>query len=330
LQQDLRVSVINLTRHRRPDGEGAYFPGSPWQVLSRIASLRPDLLHIHCGGSLTRELLGLFIAAGWWPATKSVLTFHSGGYPTSESGQRARPGSWPGIALRQLDHLIAVNGAIREVFLRYGVPRERTSVIEPHSGVSRNGRAELPPLVERFAATHQPLLVTVGLLETEYNLPLQMEALRAVRTQQPAAGLVIVGSGSLDASLRGDVAAFAEAPHVLLCGDLPHEVTLSLIQRAALLLRTTSYDGDSIAVREALQLGTPVLASDNGMRPPGVFLLSELAAPALAREVLRLVAPPAGRRFQLGVSESLGDENLRRVLEVYRRLLPDHASTPGS
>ena len=58
----------------------------------------------------------------------------------------------------------------------------------------------------------------------------------------------------------------------MLCGDVPHELTLHAITRAAALLRTTRYDGDSIAVREAIAAGTPVVATDNGMRPAGTEL----------------------------------------------------------
>ena len=38
------------------------------------------------------------------------------------------------------------------------------------------------------------------------------------------------------------------------------------MSRITIFLRTTLYDGDSISVREALHLGVPVIASDNGMR----------------------------------------------------------------
>ena len=60
--------------------------------------------------------------------------------------------------------------------------------------------------------------------------------------------------------------------HILLAGDVPHDVTLRAIEQSDALLRTTLYDGDSICVREALHLGTPVIATDNGMRPLGCDL----------------------------------------------------------
>ncbi|MCV4567241.1 hypothetical protein OFB72_32285, partial [Escherichia coli] len=57
-------------------------------------------------------------------------------------------------------------------------------------------------------------------------------------------------------------------------GDLPHVITLQMISSANVLLRTTRFDGDAISVREALFLGTPVIATDNGMRPEGVITIT--------------------------------------------------------
>jgi len=103
----------------------------------------------------------------------------------------------------------------------------------------------------------------------------------------------------------------------LLCGDVPHPVTLRAIAESDVLLRTTWYDGDSISVREALHLGTPVIATDNGKRPEGVDLIprADLAALRLAID-RRLTAPVAL------VAKSGGDEgSLQATLSLYRELM---------
>src|SRR5262249_42539427 len=154
--------------------------------------------------------------------------------------------------------------------------------IYPHSlpAMSQDS-AVLPADLESFFAGHEPVLITVGLLEPEYDLPLQIESMGQIRERFPRAGLIIVGSGSLEAELRTQIQASPHGSHVLLCGDVPHASTLQAIARSAALLRTTLYDGDSVAVREALHLATPVIATDNGMRPEGVRLIPIHNADAL-------------------------------------------------
>jgi glycosyltransferase involved in cell wall biosynthesis len=224
-----------------------------------------------------------------------ALTFHSGGYPSGKAGREAHPRSLRGFILRRLDALIAVNPEIGVLFRRLGVPAARIHLICPYTPVSVPGDDALPENIRTFRQTHTPLITTVGLLEPEYDLPLQIRALAKVRRARPKAGLVIIGSGSLESELRRMIAEEPEGRHVLLCGDVPHAHTLRVIQASDVFLRTTHYDGDSVSVREALQLGVPVIATDNGMRPPGIHLLQRPDADTLTDmidTVLRQPPPP--------------------------------------
>jgi glycosyltransferase involved in cell wall biosynthesis len=62
------------------------------------------------------------------------------------------------------------------------------------------------------------------------------------------------------------------------------------MRNADVMLRTTLFDGDAISVHEALYLGTPVIATDNGMHPEGVRLILNADRNALVREILAVLA----------------------------------------
>ena len=66
--------------------------------------------------------------------------------------------------------------------------------------------ASLPHTLQAFYDSHDPVLVTVGLLEPEYDLELQIDCMESIRRQFPNAGLVIIGSGSLEEPLRNRIA----------------------------------------------------------------------------------------------------------------------------
>jgi glycogen(starch) synthase len=156
------------------------------------------------------------------------------------------------------------------------------------------------------------------LLEPEYDLPLQIEAIGHVRKKFSRTGLIIIGSGSLESDLRNRIAAQPYAEHILLTGDVPHTATMQAIRQAQLMLRTTLYDGDAVSVREAIHLGTPVIATDNGMRPAGVRLVTRSSLPRLLQAIERqlLTDPPSQR------PSSVADEtNLQKVLDLYQDLL---------
>ena len=91
LKHGVPCSVINITRHRRPNADEVYYPKSPAQLLRLLARLRYDVIHLHFGGMLTNRILALSLACTSRPGAKSVMTFHSGGYPSTPEGRVAGP-----------------------------------------------------------------------------------------------------------------------------------------------------------------------------------------------------------------------------------------------
>lgn len=313
----MAAPVINLTRHRRRDADDVYYPQSGRQVLTLLREIPADIIHIHIGGLLSGRLLALCAICAMLPRRRVVLTFHSGGYPSKVAGDCPRRWSLRGIVFRRLDAIIAVNAEIGALFARLGVSPSRIHEICPYSPVSVEEDLALTEPLRSFCETHSPLLTTVGLLEPEYDLPRQIRALEGLRQQLPAAGLVIVGSGSLQSELQNRISSSHERDHVLLCGDVPHPLTVRLIAASDLFLRTTLYDGDSISVREALQLGVPVVATDNGMRPAGVHLIPRSDPDALRHAITTVLSVRSAR-----VSPPpRADDGVESVFELYAALL---------
>lgn len=318
-RKGIASGVVNLTRHRSTDGNGVFYPHTAWQTAKLLWQLPTKILHVHIGGNVPLRVAALGLFCGLLPGRRTVLTFHSGGYPSSEEGRNASPRSFRGVAFRRFDRIIVVNDQLAHVFRRYGVKPDRIRLIYPHAVDLDEMAAALSEPLASFYATHNPVLLSVGLLEPEYDLPLQIDTLERVRRTHANAGLVMIGSGSLEASLRGHIATKPYREHVLLTGDVAHPQTLRAIQDADVLLRTTLYDGDAVSVREALFLGTPVIATDNGMRPPGPRLIPVQDAAALEAAIDGVIAdrPISGARSELS-----GRENLDAVFELYRELAP--------
>ncbi|MCU1238591.1 MAG: glycosyl transferase, group 1 [Candidatus Solibacter sp.] len=309
--------AVNLTRFRRESQDGVYYPESASALMRLLWRLPADILHLHFGGDLTPRLLGLALFCTAIPGRKTVLTFHSGGYPSSPAGQTAAPGTLRGFVLRRLNGVIAVNAEIAALFGKFGVPAERIRTILPFTVPQPDKTLALPERLSSFLAKHRPVLLTVGLLEPEYDLAMQIGAMARILEEFPQAGLIIVGAGSLEESLRRQIASTPYAERILLYGDMPHAVTLRALLECDILLRTTLYDGDSVSVREALYLGTPVIATDNGMRPPGVHLIPASDPARLCDAVASLLRAGGARTAPAGD----GQENVRAVAQFYGELL---------
>jgi len=318
LRQGISCAVINITRHRKPDANEVFYPENPYQLIQLLARLKYDVIHLHVGGMLTPRVLSLGWICAARPGAKAVMTFHSGGFPSTPEGQSLGRNSFAGFVLRRFDGLIGVNEEIMAFFRRLGVSPHSARLISPHAFLSdEQSPSSLPEPLAAFFAAHDPVLISVGLLEREYDLPLQIEAMPQLRQKFPDAGLLLIGSGSLEENLRATIQANPCSPHILLAGDVPHAVTMQAVSRSRLMLRTTLYDGDALSVREALQLGTPIIATDNGMRPAGVALIPKSDGPALMRAIEQQLQRPAPRKQQSNSDES----NLQAVLDFYRDLV---------
>ena len=318
--------VLVLRRSIDTEGEepDIFRPGSVLQLTWLLWKIRYDVIHLHIGGNLTLRLLGLALLCTLVPGRRTVLTFHSGGYPTSHAGKNARPMTLRGFVFRRLTRIIGVNEQIVETFRRFGVCAEKVRLIYPYSFCLPSRQTIIPEEWQSFFRAHSPVLISVGLLEPEYDLALQIEVLDLVREQFPKAGLILIGSGSLEEVLRGRIAETTYARQILLCGDVAHDLTLRVMERCDLMLRTTLYDGDSISVREALHLGLPVVATDTAVRPEGVDVIPAADVKALHGAIKRGLA--RGRWPQ---DEGMdGQANIRAVLALYQEVLGGHLGTP--
>lgn len=292
-------------------------PRTAVTLVKMLLQLECDIVHYHIGGNFTSRLSLLTLFCGMLPAKRSVVTFHSGGY-ARENALLAKPRSLRGLAFRSIDLVIGVNEQMREMFRAYGVAEERVRIIPPFDLQRPDPRISLPSDLEDFARRSKPFLLAVGALEPEYRNEFLIDAMAHVTGLFPNAGLMIVGSGSLRADLDSDIARTGLRDRIKMTGNLDRSIVLHLINRADTMLRITDYDGDSIALREALFMGTPVIASDNAHRPNGVLIMKMPPDPEQLTE--RLIE---AKEVQLSshAGEVADESNIRSVIKVYEELL---------
>jgi glycosyltransferase involved in cell wall biosynthesis len=214
---------------------------------------------------------------------RTVLVLHSG-------STRRQLEQMPGWLMRLLrlglpayDEIWAVNDEIRDVL----PPRMQTRVTVVSPYVPRTGEA---PALEP-----DPDLVTVATNSglAHYNATLAAEAVALARRERPTLRLWVLAydqDGPAMAELRREV---AHLDWVQVSMNLPPEGVSAALAQSAVFLRPTSWDGDSVIVREALAVGARVVASDVVARPAGVELAA-LDAEAFAEALLRGGRPSDG------------------------------------
>lgn len=309
-----RCSIIATSRSsvevEEPD---IYYPRTKPALLQLLRRLDFDVLHLHIGGDVSRRVLSLALVCSFLAKSRCVLTMHSGGYASTANVQ---PLFFAGTVFRRFTKLIAVNNDLADVFRRFGVSGEKIEVILPFALKQPDKNVTVPTHLKDFCNRHSPLFVAVGGLEKDYDPLMQIEAMKEIVKTHPKAGLVIVGDGSMRKEVESAVATSGIADSMCVAGNVDHAVTLHLINDADVMLRTTLFDGDAISVREALFLGTPVIATDNGMRPEGVHLIPVGDKRAFVEKVA--IALSQGRERTTATSP--GNSNILEVIKLYETI----------
>ena len=293
-----------------------YHPRTPAALLKLLRDLKYDVLHVHIGGTLPFRIFTFLAICAFFGRGKSVLTFHSGGYAVEKVKTASRFSS-AGLVFRMFRKIIAVNPLMIEMFEKFGVGKRKLQLIYPFVLQNPDKIVELPQKLKDFAEKHKPFLLAVCLLEDTYDLFMQIDAMEKVLEKYPNAGLMIVGSGDLEAELKKAIAEKPYAVQIFLTGDVEHRITLHLINKADILLRTTKFDGDAISVREALFLETPVIVTDNGMRPAGVNLIPIQDERSLVEKILEI----AGTELPVKTEKPVDKSNVKAVVEIYNEIL---------
>ncbi len=317
LERGDKCSIIATSRSSRVVSEAdVYHPRSGLGLIKLLASMRFDVLHLHIGGDVDTRVLLLISTAAVFGRGKCIMTLHSGAYPLTEHGVSSKPGSIRSLIFRRFDRIIAINEQLADVFRRCGVPPKRIKIIPPFSLQSPDPNLMIPSELLEFFAKHSPVLLAVGGLESDYDPLFQIEAMGDILNDFPNAGLMIVGDGSMRDEVKQAVEKSGHAGNICIAGNVEHAITLHLIKDADILLRTTLFDGDAISVRESLYLGTPVIATDNGLRPEGTHLIDIGDRESLLKKISEI----AGHEKKPFETQPPQDSNIKAVVNLYEEL----------
>lgn len=286
--------VLNIGKSRRvksPDYLDVQ--SSSHYVRQVLAHVRNGYtVHTHLNGDSPKGLMLVLIAEALCVLFRRpcVLTFHAG--PIQLLFPKARSRAWaPWYALAfALPRVIVCNNeAVKARILEYGVPPAKVIPIPAFSRQYLDYRTvPLPDELESFLTSHRPVISAYFFLRPEFFVDSLMDALGRIAAQLPEAGFVLLGGETRTEAMTAMITAAGIADRVHAAGDLDHDAFLSLVARCHISIRTPAKDGVSSSVLEALSLGVPVVASENGSRPESVITFPRGDGSALAEAVTRV------------------------------------------
>lgn len=329
LERKLRHRDIRVIWMNKAPGNDLRIPLRLARILRREAI---DIVHSNNWGTMLECLM----AAAFAGIRTVIHTQHGLDYGWGASRADARS-PWRNlvkrVAARRFTRIAAVSEEVRAMITgEWGVPESRVALIQngvdlrttEMSAAERERRRALLGL-----APGDFLVGSVGLFRPVKDFPTLIEAFRIVRSQRVQAKLVLIGDGSERADLEELVRRGGLGSSVQFLGIRSDvEELLPLLDLFAL---SSTSEGTSISILEAMGAGIPVVATRVGGNP-GIISHGEtgLLVPArspmeIATAILSVVDHPAvgsalGRRAQEVVHTHFTAE---RMAADYTRLYTD-------
>jgi len=270
-----------------------------WRFCSR-----GFLPHVHVNGATLKGLVLSLVAQviSLVHGRRVVLTFHAGVEQQFFPRRKAPllvPAYW--LMFRMSRTIVCNNEAVKRLITLYGVRTSKIVAIPAFSVQYMQERGHvLPEDLESFFRRFPVVLLSYVRFRPTFFVPELISAVAAVADRRADLGLLLCASvghseDDLPQRVTEQIRQAGIQDRVLMVDDLTHEQFLDALSRSAAYVRTPVSDGVASSVLEALSLGVPVVAAENGSRPPGVITYPATDAEALGHVLIDVLT----RRSQI-------------------------------
>jgi glycosyltransferase involved in cell wall biosynthesis len=293
-------AVLNIGSNRHipsPEYETVVSGADYVKKLLRY-SRRGYRVHAHVNGDSPKGFVLALLGEGinLLHGIRPVLTFHAGLDQTYFPRHKSAAAVPLFKVLFGLARRVVCNTeAVRAKIIEYGVAPGKVVAIPAFSRqYLQFETVPLAPAVEAFYASYRVLFSYIR-VRPSFDLTTLIEGFALLAARDPSLGLLLVGlTEDIDQPLWDDLQRRIEArdirDRICVVAELDHDEFRTALSRSAIYVRTPTSDGASSSVLESLALGVPVVAAENGTRPPGVRTYQAGNPAAMADRLVEVLA----------------------------------------
>ncbi len=301
----VQCEVLHVGKNRKIASPDYISTFSGFDLVAKMIRycFRGFTVHAHVNGDSPKgfviTFLGLFIS--WLFGKRPVLTFHAGPVQLYFPKFRA-PLLTPYYKLifALPRKIICNNQPVKDNIVSYGVNPDKVETIPAFSIQYLNFKEqELPENLQDIFKNGRPVISTYVYFRPEFFNEYLVDAMAELAKSYPDAQLIIMGGevGYETIEKRAEDHGIRKSVHFI--GDQDHDMFLTILKHSVCYLRTPVKDGVSTSVLESLYWGIPVVAAENGTRPPGITTYENKNIPDMVAKLKFAIENPEKIRQQI-------------------------------
>ena len=280
-----------------------------------LHSLKGYRVHMHLNGNSPKGFVLTILAeiCNLLTFKRPILTVHAGPKQIYFPREQA-PHLIPmfkfifGVA----KSIICNDEKVKAKIVEYGISPKKIVPIQAFSRQYLQFFEQQPGTeLAKFLKNKEILISSYVFFRPEFFIDSMVKGIAELVKKYPKLGLMILGSHDNSEDIRVLVSELGIDDHVFFCGDLDHDMFLTLVAKSDIFLRTPIRDGVSSSVLEALALGVPVVASENHRRPPSAITYDHESIPDMVRvldEVIQNLDTVKSNVIKPEIRDTVADE----------------------
>jgi len=290
------------------------------KLIHIIKSFRGRLIHIH--SSRLNNLIwgGLLLA---WVGRKKikVITNHSGNFSITSTNSLRNVISRN--IYKKFDYIICINRSQQEMFSRVlNMPLSRLPIIPsyiPLANINFIHSKKIELFVDDIYKKVKYLIVTTGYIEQYYGYEIIINAIERIDLN---IGVLFIFYTSSNINYKKKLFNKINQSDYMWCLEgISSDDMMYIIKNASLLVRANTADTYGMVVGDAIQLGTPSIASDVCPRHPGTILFKNGNSDDLSIKIKDTIENLANYKKKLKYINI--ENNADKLIKFYKLLLRD-------
>ena len=291
---------------------------------------RSQIVHLHSPNWIARLIFAIMARLR---SGKYIISIQGRSISEASKNSFSTRGRLTVWMLKQMDTIIACNDEIKkECINRIGISKDKVHMVPAYIPPLPSDLKKPPANILDFIQSHSPVICATGWIGQKFNgddiygIDMLISLIDRLLPDFPGIGLILSVNGGESADAINQTIANAKSlvgDHIAFVTEQLDDI-VGLYQECDLFCRPTNTDGDAVSIREAIHVGTPVVASDAAPRPVPCILFKSRDIVQFENVVRQVLGNLDFYRKKTTFSDY--SNNAQKIIKLYTKLLMDGES----